>query len=91
MKGTSFIKVTEVPVMSFTKMLRLIKPARPLARLLLSKLTTKYPHVTREQHLRIIPCVSGWQLGLQTSLVSAVSALLPKTLIDPEKHTKFLT
>ena len=53
--------------MSFTKLLRLIKIARLPARLLLSKLTTKHPHVTGEQHLRIIPRVS---LGSSLDLIN---------------------
>lgn len=57
MKSTTFIKVM-VPVMRFTKLLRLIKFARPPARLPLSKLPTKHPHFTGEQHLGIIPLVS---------------------------------
>lgn len=44
--------------MRFTKLLRLIKFARPPARLWLSKLPKKHPHFTGEQHLGIIPLVS---------------------------------
>jgi len=53
--------------MSFTKLLRLIKFARPPARLLLSETPTRHPHVTGEQHLGIIPLVS---LGSSLNLIN---------------------
>lgn len=53
--------------MSFTKLQRLINFARPPARLPLSKLPTKHPHVTGEQHLGIIPHVS---LGSSLDLIN---------------------
>lgn len=45
-------------VMRFTKLLRLIKCARPPAKLPLSKLPKKHPHFIGEQHLGIIPFMS---------------------------------